>query len=611
MKEEIILPSDVMAALEWHSVTPIRSILRFWEDQKRYVRNLVQYVERAPSSSGQQEPLSQINYRALTVIMKEWDMGGENWLTQIRDGFPIIGRIRNAGVYPDVTDIPKKFVTEERLRETAPQRWTELENIIRQDADTELIWETFQEEVKRKWLSTPIPVTEIPDKEKSIPVRRFVVRQTEKIRPIDNYKRSGVNDATTVYSKLRLPSLDHFVEIARRMRRNTTQALAIVKIDHENAYKQLPLIPEHKKFSIIVARNPKDGVLYGAFPNQLMFGSVSAVQHYNVISRIISTLCVRVFRIPLVGYFDDYAGIVKNIIKESALEAVKFVNHIFGFKTKESKDVMSQRAKFLGLIVNLIPPWRIIVPEEKRLEILRIIQRSIELRKMSSEMVEKLIGKLNFFQMQAVGRIMRHTFPIMYKQLYSGVPEERLSMQFVQALREWERLFSRPVERAIRFTNNVKYIIYTDASSVMGGSIGGCLIAVSNCTKVRQFGTRVPRDLIQQNVDGSVHINLLETLAAVFAMVEFREEIENSSVVLFNDNNTALISLLRGCSKNPDSNKLAWAFWKFAGGANCTIWLERVNSAANPADILSREVTTIGHSDVFQKIREAKRAIIL
>ena len=67
-------------------------------------------MERSPPSFDQQEPLSQINYRALMVIMKEWDMGGENWLAQIRDGFPIIGRIRNAGVFLDVTDIPEKIV---------------------------------------------------------------------------------------------------------------------------------------------------------------------------------------------------------------------------------------------------------------------------------------------------------------------------------------------------------------------------------------------------------------------------------------------------------------------------------------------------------------------
>ena len=112
-----------MTALEWHAVTPVRSILEFWHQQKNYVRNLVQRVEQIIPVVGDQKLLSRINYRALTVIMKEWDMGGENWLTQIRDGFPIMGRIRNAGVYPDVTDLPDKFVTEEELRVTAPQKW--------------------------------------------------------------------------------------------------------------------------------------------------------------------------------------------------------------------------------------------------------------------------------------------------------------------------------------------------------------------------------------------------------------------------------------------------------------------------------------------------------
>ena len=122
MKEEVILPDDVKAALEWQSGTPIQSILRFWESQKRYVEELVQRVEQAPLNFGQQEPLSQINYRALTIIMKEWDMGGENWLTQIRGGFPIIGQIRNAGVYPDVTDLPDKFIAEEKLQNTAQKK---------------------------------------------------------------------------------------------------------------------------------------------------------------------------------------------------------------------------------------------------------------------------------------------------------------------------------------------------------------------------------------------------------------------------------------------------------------------------------------------------------
>ena len=64
-----------------------------------------------------------------------------------------------------ITDLPDKFVAEEKWRETAPQRWTELEKIIRQDKDTQAIWDTFQDQVRKKWLSTTIPVTEIPDKD--------------------------------------------------------------------------------------------------------------------------------------------------------------------------------------------------------------------------------------------------------------------------------------------------------------------------------------------------------------------------------------------------------------------------------------------------------------
>ena len=74
-----------MTALEWQAVTPVWSISEFWEKQKDYVRNLVQCVEQIIPAVSDQNFLSRINYRTLSVIVKEWDMGGENWSTQIRD----------------------------------------------------------------------------------------------------------------------------------------------------------------------------------------------------------------------------------------------------------------------------------------------------------------------------------------------------------------------------------------------------------------------------------------------------------------------------------------------------------------------------------------------
>ena len=42
-------------------------------------------VEQIIPAVSDQNFLSRINYRTLSVIVKEWDMGGENWSTQIRD----------------------------------------------------------------------------------------------------------------------------------------------------------------------------------------------------------------------------------------------------------------------------------------------------------------------------------------------------------------------------------------------------------------------------------------------------------------------------------------------------------------------------------------------
>ena len=128
-----------------------------------------------------------------------------------------------------------------------------------------------------------------------------------------------------------------------------------------------------------------------------MLGSVSAVQHYNVISKIITTLRGRVFRIPLVGYFDVDAGIEKNRFGGSALEAIEFMNHSFGFQKRAPKSRWLNKRNPWGQLSSY--------PHHGKL--------------------------LNFFQIHAVGRVMRYTSPMRNKQLYSGSRYGKLSTQFL------------------------------------------------------------------------------------------------------------------------------------------------------------------------------------
>ena len=91
---------------------------------------------------------------------------------------------------------------------------------------------------------------------------------------------------------------------------------------------------------------------------------------------------------------------------------------------------------------------------------------------MDSAKVEKLIGKLISSKCMRLDVSCVTHSRTMFKQLYSGSRNGELSTQFLQVFRDWEILFSHPVERVIRFTDKVRHVIYTDPSSVKVVQLG-------------------------------------------------------------------------------------------------------------------------------------------
>ena len=129
------------------------------------MRNLVQYVEQIIPAVSDQNFLSRINYRTLSVIVKEWDMGGENWSTQIRD----VSRLWDEPVTPRFTLMLRIFPTNlSRKRNCGRPRHRDGPNWRRSYVRIrvhKLFGIRFKIRLERKWLSTTIPVTEIPDKD--------------------------------------------------------------------------------------------------------------------------------------------------------------------------------------------------------------------------------------------------------------------------------------------------------------------------------------------------------------------------------------------------------------------------------------------------------------
>ena len=80
------------------------------------------------------------------------------------------------------------------------------------------------------------------------------------------------------------------------------------------------MAPEHQRPAMVAPRDPLTSAWVAFRPKALLFGSTSAVLHYNCFSRLLSVMANRIFGIPIIGYFDDFGPLVPEESADLALE---------------------------------------------------------------------------------------------------------------------------------------------------------------------------------------------------------------------------------------------------------------------------------------------------
>lgn len=91
-------------------------------------------------------------------------------------------------------------------------------------------------------------------------------------------------------------------------------------------------------------------------------------------------------------------------------------------------------------------------------------------------------------------------------------------------------------------------------------------------------------------------IQLLEVAAACLALSTFKTELRACAVTLWCDNVAQQGALTNGLSKNLDCAIMAGAFWELAFELRLAVFVRRVSSADNLADIPSRYNFPQGHA---------------
>jgi len=216
------------------------------------------------------------------------------------------------------------------------------------------IWEATIEDVSEGSSVGPFEteqeVTKFLDQDDWIPTQRFEVVQKNKVRGCDSATTNLINQATEISEKLQLPSTDSNVAALRSLRSKCSdQEIAGWVLDERKAYRQVPIRPDHRKYSVIALKCPSSGKPVFFVMVGHSFGLVSAVYNYNRRSAFINEVLVSLFGLVAFSFYDDKYGFEPQSTIESAHLVAQSVHWWLGAHYDQKKLQLSRSPTILGV----------------------------------------------------------------------------------------------------------------------------------------------------------------------------------------------------------------------------------------------------------------------
>lgn len=434
-----------------------------------------------------------------------------------------------------------------------------------------------------------------------IPTQRFEVVQKNKVRGVDSATTNGINMASRIMEKLELPSTDTNVAALRWLRSNVPRDEKINGwvLDERKAYRQIPIRPDHRRWSVISLKEPTTGKVTFFIMVGHSFGLVAAVYNYNRRSAAITDVLRRLFRVAAFNFYDDKYGFEPAKTCGSAHAIAQKVHWWLGAQFDPKKLQLCADPTILGVTYDLKDFCLRIKPSRKE-ELVTEIDAILESGILSSGQAGKLRGKLMFGASQLWGKIGRAFLRVLSERQYSSAHRSELNRALVLSLGHWRTLINDGPPRPISLLDArpADFVIFTDGSFPDGESpllkpwIGGVLFKQG--MRPVQFGCEVSSNLVSRWLPRKSQIAMVELFAVVVALVTFKPWIQGSWILLFVDSEPVQGSLVKGYSSKEDLCELVGIFWKLALDFEVFIYIDRVPTDSNPADPPSRDQIDVG-----------------
>ena len=301
------------------------------------------------------------------------------------------------------------------------------------------IWESTLEEVKAGFCEGPLTEREVDrmlGTKEWIPTERFPREQKSKVRAVDNAAANQLNDASSITEHLMLASTDKNVgkiKLLKKLMEGEERELQGWVLDEKDAYRQLAVKPEHRKYAVIIMKNPNSGKIRYFVMTGHSFGLVAAVYNYNRRSALIDEILRTVFKVPANYFYDDRYGFEPKETAEQALEIVEKVHKWLGADYSKKKVQLSTAPTILGVKYNL-PEDELEVTEQRKKDLKEEIEGVLREGELTSGHAAKLKGKLMFAASVLWGKVGRAFLRALSERQCTNVRETRTNEAIEEAL---------------------------------------------------------------------------------------------------------------------------------------------------------------------------------
>ena len=465
--------------------------------------------------------------------------------------------------------------------------------------DKQLLEETLAE-VEKGWAEGPFQLVDLP--EGSTISRRFPLTQGAKTRMIDDFSISGVNDSCEVSNKLDLHMIDTFCSLIKLYFRQCTaggrqSGLRAKTYDLKSAYRQVPVKPDHYRFSYFSIYNYKleRPEIYRL--KTMPFGAVHSVYAFLRLARMLFSIATKGLFLMCTNFYDDFVLASKPSLTASASCSMEMVFLLTGWVFAQEGSKATQFdcvCKALGVQFDFHRAeaglMTVCNTESRRKELIQQIASALQSGFLDKQSTLSLRGRLGFADSFMYGRIGK----LVLKQLtdHAYGPRKKFDESLAFSLRAMSDRLQTARPREVTALQLRQWFIYTDASYESGtntGGLGGVLVDETARVKAwfsimldeaacKAFGAGEKGAIIYE----------LELLAAVVATGLWCRKDREALYVIFGDNDAVRFSLIRASAAGTAGQALLSHQLQVEADCGLRSWYARVPTEANISDWPSR-----------------------